>query len=126
MAKFTRRVARPDDPIFTSGPQVFTPIARPRPDGTWPATSPGSPKPISGAKSSQPKRARVRKPRKEYVAGPVVNLELMCMTLEEYYEEMSGPELVESLRNAPPIKRGTVEQSLLEQLEKGELPAKKL
>lgn len=29
MAKITRRELKPDDPIFTNGPQVFVPVSRP-------------------------------------------------------------------------------------------------
>ena len=90
--KIAERILTPDDPIFTSGPQVFTPIARPRPAGGRPAEVPPKPAPVlPQQRSAKPmaKRERVREP-----GGIVtVDLDLMCMTLEEYYgEEIPKPE----------------------------------
>lgn len=38
MAKSTRIELKPDDPIFTGGPQVFVPVSRPSTDASTKST----------------------------------------------------------------------------------------
>ena len=87
MAKFTRRTLQPDDPIFTGGPQVFTPIARPARQGGTVVQYPSAPSDEDRLLMREIEESTRHQSRKPPGSIVTVDLEMMGMTLEEYEAE---------------------------------------
>jgi len=118
MGKPKLRVVKPDEPVTPAdGPLVYR-------YGRWSnlvgayrgdrprAVTPGEQLPDHWRPKSGAELAKLG-------PGPVtVDLEVMGMTLEEFYADR----LLDELKAVGEVKRGTVESSLFEQIEREDLP----
>ncbi|MGE3424987.1 MAG: hypothetical protein AB7N24_23310 [Dehalococcoidia bacterium] len=120
--KPTLRVVKPDEAVTPAdGPLVYrygkfsNLVAAQRGDRPRPVT-PGA---------ALPDRWRQKSGAELAMEGPglaAVDLELMDEGLDEYY---AAGELLDELRPVGEVQRGTVERSLFEQIERGELPRRR-